>query len=65
MGRYSTHGETVVPVADMLAECGVPFVFTTGYDASVIPGRFVRIVRCEKPVSITKVVRALGRAVHP
>ena len=51
--------------ADRLMRDGIPFIFTTGYDASSIPGRFDRIPRCEKPVSINKVVRAIGRAVHP
>ena len=58
-------GETVYPAADLLIERGVPFVFATGYDASIIPSRFGHVARCEKPVSIAKVVRAIGRAVHP
>ena len=52
-------------VADRLVTDGVPFIFTTGYDASVIPDHFAHVPRCEKPVSIAKVVRAIGRAVHP
>src|SRR5215831_12964067 len=34
------HGETVYPVADLLAEQGVPFVFSTGYDSPLIPTRY-------------------------
>ena len=55
----------IAAVADRLVTDGVPFIFTTGYDASVIPDHFAHVPRCEKPVSIAKVVRAIGRAVHP
>lgn len=57
-------GEMIFPAADLLAERNVPFVFTTGYDASVIPPRFEHVVRCEKPISIVRITRAIGRAVH-
>jgi len=56
-------GEMVFPVAETLMERGVPFVFTTGYDASAIPPRFDRVVRCEKPIDLGKVAQALGRAI--
>jgi CheY-like chemotaxis protein len=56
-------GELVYPVADLLLERGVPFVFTTGYDPSAIPSRFETIVRCEKPAMIAAVTRAIGRLV--
>ena len=57
-------GELVFPVADLLIERGVPFVFTTGYDKSVIPTRFERVVRCEKPTPLPIVVGAIGRLMH-
>lgn len=57
-------GEMVFPAADLLLERGVPFVFTTGYDASVFPPRFGHIVRCEKPVNMKLVTRAIGRVIH-
>lgn len=44
-------GEMAYPVADLLIERGVPFVLTTGYDASALPPRFAAIARCEKPVT--------------
>jgi len=53
-------GEYAYPVAEKLMDSGVPFVFATGYDASVIPGRFADVVRCEKPISIRKLTEALG-----
>ena len=57
-------GEKSFVAADLLMELGIPFVFTTGYDASSIPSRFDHIARCEKPVTTAKVVRALGRAMR-
>lgn len=59
------HGEMAFPIADLLRERSVPFVFTTGYDESVIPVRFGEVVRCEKPVNIAKITKAIGRAIHP
>ena len=41
--------EQVFPVADLLRSRNVPFIFSTGYDASVIPEAYVGIPRCEKP----------------
>lgn len=52
-------GELAYPVADLLRERSVPFVFATGYDQSVIPARFGDTVRCEKPVSPATLARAL------
>jgi DNA-binding NtrC family response regulator len=59
------HGKMTFPVADLLVERGVPFVFTTGYDASMIPGHLQHIERCEKPVSVGRVTQAIGRLIHP
>lgn len=52
-------GELSYPVADALAERGIPYVFTTGYDKANIAVRFSEVTRCEKPVDISKVVQAL------
>lgn len=52
-------GEMIFPAADMLAERGVPFLFATGYDKSVIPPRFHRITRCEKTIGPESLVSAL------
>ena len=60
----SLRGAKVFPVADLLEGLTVPFVFTTGYDASVIPPRFRHLTRCEKPIDMALIARALGRAVH-
>ena len=57
-------GEMVFPVADQLLDRNVPFLFSTGYDGSVIPPRFAHVVRCEKPIDIKRVTLAIGRVVH-
>ena len=57
-------GEEVFGLADALTARGVPIVLTTGYDASVIPERFRSVPRCEKPVRMSRVIDAIGRAAH-
>jgi CheY-like chemotaxis protein len=57
-------GDMVFPVADELALRGVPFVFASGYDLSVIPKRFEHVVTCGKPTRMSAVVRALGRLIQ-
>jgi len=54
----------VYPAADILAARGIPFIFTTGYDASNLPPRFANVPRCEKPISMSRVARAVGRAMN-
>ncbi len=53
-------GEPVFPLADELVARNLPFVFTTGYDASAIPERFRHVTRCEKPLHMSQLVRAIG-----
>lgn len=57
-------GEMAFPVADLLAERNVPFVFTTGYDAGVFPTRFAHAPRCYKPISMAHVTEAIGRLIR-
>ncbi|MEG3177705.1 response regulator [Sphingomonas sp. RB3P16] len=57
-------GEWAFPAADALAERQVPFLFTTGYDQSVLPSRFSDIVLCQKPINIRRITEAIGRIVH-
>lgn len=45
------------PIADALIRLRVPFVFTTGYDASAILPRYWSVPRCEKPVDLAQVTR--------
>ncbi len=52
-------GEMVFPVADALAERGVPFVFATGYDAAVIPPQHGAIRHCSKPINPSSLAEVL------
>src|SRR5947209_12622044 len=42
--------ERVYPVADALADLGVPFVLVTGYDETSILDAYAGAPRCEKPI---------------
>ena len=52
-------GERVFPAAEVLQQQGVPFVFATGYDQSIIPPCFKDILLCEKPVSLWALRQAI------
>jgi DNA-binding LytR/AlgR family response regulator len=54
--------ERVYPVADVLTARGVPFVFTTGYDAVAVPIAYACVPRCEKPVDKIQLVRWLSNS---
>ncbi|MBW9091381.1 response regulator [Rhizobium wenxiniae] len=54
--------EFVFPVAERLDEANIPFVFATGYDASVIPAKFSGFTLCEKPTELGKIASALFSA---
>src|SRR3954449_581308 len=51
--------ERVYPVADALTARGIPFIFTTGYDAAAIPSSYSGAPRCEKPVDKEQIARWL------
>ncbi|CAN7608610.1 response regulator [Phenylobacterium sp. LjRoot164] len=57
-------GEMAYPVVEALIDRGIPLVLATGYDAQALPTRFAHLIRCEKPVELAKVARALGRALN-
>jgi DNA-binding LytR/AlgR family response regulator len=60
-------GEVVFPLADLLEERSIPFVFATGVDPSIIPGRYSGYVICEKPMHLDVIAEALfgpNRADH-
>ncbi|MGX7703690.1 PAS domain S-box protein [Methylobacterium sp. Gmos1] len=48
-------------LAETLKDRGIPFVFTTGYDAEVIPAEFVGVERLEKPFQLRQIVGAVAR----
>ncbi|HWJ73106.1 MAG TPA: response regulator [Kaistia sp.] len=53
-------GELAFPVADMLLERGIPFVFATGLEASEIPLRYAAIGHCAKPVAAANLAEAFS-----
>jgi PAS domain S-box-containing protein len=53
-------GEEVYPVADALAERGVPFVFVTGYNAGHIAPRYAHVAVIEKPVDAARLFELMG-----
>lgn len=57
--------EQVFPVADVLQARGIPFLFTTGYDASAVPQAWRHIQRLEKPIEIGAITRALSNCCAP
>ncbi|WP_376091673.1 response regulator [Roseomonas sp. CCTCC AB2023176] len=56
-------GEAVYPVADILTERGVPYIFATGYDKTVIPRPYQSVPRWEKPFDSNALARALPHVV--
>ena len=52
-------GQMVFPVADVLREQGVPFIFATGYDPAAVPEAYRDVPRWEKPFKPEDLVKAL------
>ncbi len=46
--------------AEALQRLGVPFVFLTGYDESIIPAQFASIPRLQKPAARSALLAALA-----
>ena len=61
-GRYPglRGGEKSTPVAEALAERGVPFVFATGGDGDSVDPRFRDRPRLQKPFTMDGVAKALA-----
>jgi CheY-like chemotaxis protein len=55
-------GETILPVADILAARNIPFIFLTGYGAADVPARHANVTRVEEPVAPSMVCPALEAA---
>lgn len=53
-------GELIFPFADELRRRGVPLVFTTGYDAEMVPVEYQDVERWEKPFTSHQLVQALA-----
>jgi CheY-like chemotaxis protein len=52
-------GEKAYPVADALRERGIPFVLATGYEQWALPEAYKDVPRCDKPVDLRNLARAL------
>ena len=50
-------------LAETLKDSGIPFVFTTGYDAEVIPAEFEGVDRLEKPLQLRQIVGAVAKLI--
>lgn len=54
------HGEQSYPIADALADSGVPFIFATGYGDTAHPARHQRVLTLTKPYSLQEVRDAIA-----
>ncbi len=52
-------GEMVYPLADILQDRNIPFVFATGYEEWAIAEPYASLPRLEKPLDMRQVARAL------
>ena len=57
-------GERVYPVADLLRQRGVPFVFASGYGGELEPDIYADIPRCIKPVDLGTLAGTLAKQMH-
>ena len=57
-------GERVFPLADTLIDRSVPMIFITGYDPATLSARFERVPVCEKPFKVSRIIDAIGKAIH-
>jgi CheY-like chemotaxis protein len=53
-------GERVYPVADLLRQRQVPFVFASGYGGELEPESYSGVPRCIKPVDFVALARILA-----
>ena len=58
--------ENSLPIADLLAERGIPFLFATGYgDGLELPPRFRDVTLVKKPYSGATLAQALEPVINP
>ena len=58
-------GERVYPVADILAQRNVPFVFVTGYGPNALPPDYAKLPRICKPFRMAELLGTLSDLVKP
>ena len=58
-------GERVFPVAEILRERGIPFLFSTGYGASGLPSEFARSPVLHKPFSESDLQEIIKLTLEP
>ena len=56
-------GKLAFPVAELLQDRHIPFVFTSGYEDKALRTRFPEVKNCLKPYLFSKVEEALGDAI--
>jgi DNA-binding response OmpR family regulator len=56
-------GEDVFPLADALAEAGIPFLFLTGHSAHTVPPRYRERPFLQKPYNPAKLLAMLSSLV--
>lgn len=60
----SVQGRMVFPLADELSRRNVPYVFSTGYDDSIVPAQYSGIRRFSKPADERQIASILLEAVQ-
>jgi DNA-binding response OmpR family regulator len=58
-------GEEIFPVADILAERGLPFIFVTGYGERILPDRYRDRPTLQKPFQANQLDAMLSGLVIP
>jgi CheY-like chemotaxis protein len=57
-------GQLVFPVADILSERGIPFVFATGLGAGGLPADWQGHCSVQKPMTVATLANAVGLAIR-
>jgi DNA-binding response OmpR family regulator len=53
-------GERVYPIADLLQQRHIPFVFASGYGSELEPAAYIDVPRCLKPIDLAVLEIALS-----
>ena len=60
----SVQGELIFPLAEELKARGVPYVFSSGYDDSVVPTQYSDVIRFSKPADECEIASTLLEAIR-